>query len=67
MRMINLPLACMGREIGRKIGASMGVVEVVDIDARGMGWGEFLQVKILLDSAKPLLRGMKINIERTAH
>jgi hypothetical protein len=54
VRMINLPLACMGREIDRKIGACVGVVEVVDTDARGMGWGEFLRVKILIDLAKPL-------------
>lgn len=57
----------MGREIGRKIGASMGTVEAVDTDARGMGWGESLRVRILLDLAKPLLRGRKINVEGTTH
>jgi hypothetical protein len=57
----------MSREIGRKIGASVGVVEAVDADARGMGWGEFLRVKILMDLAKPLQRGRKINIEGKAH
>jgi hypothetical protein len=67
VRMIDLPLACMSREIGRKIGASVGVVEAVDADARGMGWGEFLRVKILMDLAKPLQRGRKINIEGKAH
>jgi hypothetical protein len=48
VRMINLPLACMGREIGRKIGACVGVVEVVDTDARGMGWGSSSESKFLL-------------------
>ena len=65
--MVDLPLACMSREIGRKIGASVGVVEVVDTDAGGMGWGEFLRVKILMDLAKPLQRGRKINIKEKAH
>lgn len=63
VRMINLPLACMGNEIGRKIGATVGVVEAVDTEANGMGWGEFLRVKILLDLTKPVLRGRKINIQ----
>jgi hypothetical protein len=67
VRMKNMPLACMGREIGRKIGASVGEVVAVDTDARGMGWGESLRVKILLDLAKPLQRGRKINIEGIAH
>jgi hypothetical protein len=40
--MINLPLTCMGREIGRKIGAFVGVVVAVDTNAIGMGWGESL-------------------------
>jgi hypothetical protein len=66
VQMTNLPLACMGREIGRKIGASVGVVEAVDTDARGMGWGESLRVKILIDLSKPLPRGRKINVEGQA-
>jgi hypothetical protein len=67
VQMTNLPLACMGREIGRKIGASVGVVEAVDTDARGMGWGESLRVKILIDLSKPLPRGRKINVEGKAN
>lgn len=63
VRMINLPLACMGDEIGRKIGATIGTVEAVDTEANGMGWGEFLRVKIQLDLTKPLLRGRKLNIQ----
>jgi hypothetical protein len=67
VRMKNMLLACMGREIGRKIEASVGEVVAVDTDARGMGWGEFLRVKILLNLAKPPQRGRKINIKGTAH
>ena len=67
VHMIDLPLTCMGRDIGSKIGASMGVVEAVDTDARGMGWGEFLRVKVQIDLFKHLPRGRKINIEGTAH
>lgn len=61
--MINLPLACMGRDIGRKIGESVGTVETVDMDGDGIGWGKFLRVRIRLDLTKPLSRGRKLNIE----
>ena len=57
----------MDREIGCKIGASVGVVEAMDTNSRGIGWGEFLQVKIFIDLAKPLQQGRKINIEGNAH
>ena len=60
--MVNLPLACMSAEVGRKIGATMGTMEAVDVDANGMGWGESLWVKIRLDLMKPLLRGRKLNV-----
>ncbi|XP_059436704.1 uncharacterized protein LOC132169738 [Corylus avellana] len=66
VRMINLPLACMNVEIGSKIGATVGKVEAVDVDAEGIGWGKFLRVKICLDLKKPLPRGRKINIEGRA-
>jgi hypothetical protein len=65
IRMFKLPLGCMGREVGRKIGATVGVVEAVDADARGVAWGEYLRVKISLDLSKPLARGRKINLEGT--
>ena len=39
VRMINLPLACISVEIGSKIEALVGVVETVDADAKGIGWG----------------------------
>jgi hypothetical protein len=57
VRMVNLPLACIGLDIGRKISASMGEVEVVDMDGEGIGLGEFLRVRILVDLSKPLPRG----------
>ncbi|XP_059451257.1 uncharacterized protein LOC132182033 [Corylus avellana] len=63
VRMRNLPLACMGREIGQMIGASVRVVEAIDTDGEGLGWGESLRVKILLDLTEPLLRGQEIKLQ----
>jgi hypothetical protein len=63
IRMTNLPLACMGRDVGFKLGSSAGTVEEVDTDADGIGWGEFLRVKILVDLYKPLSRGRMMKFE----
>jgi hypothetical protein len=40
--MYNLPLACMGKDIGYQIGSLVGRVEAMDTDEVGVGWGEFL-------------------------
>jgi hypothetical protein len=61
--MIDLALACMSLEIGPRIGASVGIVEAVDTNSKGIGWGEFFHVKIQVDLIKSLPRGRKINIE----
>ena len=42
VRMINLLLACMRREVGLKLGALVGNVEEVDTEKNGVGCGEFL-------------------------
>jgi hypothetical protein len=44
VRMQNLPLACMGKEVGLQIGAMLGMVEEVNTDKDVVGWGEFLRV-----------------------
>lgn len=62
IRMHNLPLDCMSLAIGRQIGNTVGQVEVVDVDEKGMGWGEFLRVKIKIDLSKPLPRGRVLKV-----
>jgi hypothetical protein len=52
VQIYNLPLACMSLIIGNQIGSSMGQVLEVDVDEGGMGWGECLRVKVLLDLKK---------------
>lgn len=41
VRMYNLPLACMGKEMGYQIGGSVGEVEDVEVDEDGVGWVSF--------------------------
>lgn len=49
VRMYNLPLACMGREIGEQLVSTVGRVEEVDTVVDGIGWGEYLRVKIQIN------------------
>lgn len=63
VRMYNLPLVCMGRDTGFKLGAVVGKVEEVDTNIDGVGWGEFLRVRVHVNVHKPLLRGMMLKME----
>jgi len=63
IRMYNLLLACMGKEVGQKIGASVGMVDEVDILDDEVGWGEYLRVRIVLDLTKRLARGRMLHLE----
>lgn len=62
VRMYDLPLVCMGKNVGYKIRASVEEVEDVDIVDGDPGWGEFLRVKIKLDLRKPLTRGRMLHL-----
>lgn len=63
VRMMNLPLACMGRKVGFKIGASIRTVMEVNIDKDGIGWGECLHVKIMIDLYKLLSCGRMLKFK----
>jgi hypothetical protein len=63
VRMYNLPLACMGKAMGWKIGSTVGKVEEVDVDDEEAGWGEYLRVKINMDLSKPLARGRLLHLQ----
>lgn len=63
VRMYNLLLTCIGKDIGYQIGSSVGVVEEVETAKDGVGWGEFLRVKIILDPAKHLSRGRILKLQ----
>lgn len=38
VRMYNLPLVCMGREVGLHVGSTVGEVEDIDVLDDGVGW-----------------------------
>jgi hypothetical protein len=53
----------MGKDVGKKLGASVRIVEDVDVLDEEAGWGEFLHVKIRIDLQKPLARGRMLHIQ----
>lgn len=53
----NLPLFGMNREVGVRLGSSIGEVQGVNVDEDNVGWGSSLRVKIMIDLKKPLARG----------
>jgi hypothetical protein len=63
VRMYKLPLACMGKEVGLQVGSTVGEVEEIDVLDDGVGWGEYLRVKIRIDLTKPLARGRIIKVQ----
>ena len=63
VRMYKLPQACMGREVGMQVGLMVGEVEDIDFLDDGVGWGEYLRVKIRINLSKPLAKGRIIKLQ----
>jgi hypothetical protein len=62
-----LPLICMTKSIGSKIGHSLGVLETVDIAGEGVEWGSVMRIRVIIDIKKPLERGRNLTIAGKAH
>lgn len=52
-----MPLLSMTKQIGEKIGASLGELEEVDMAGDGNGWRRYLCIRVIIDLLKPLERG----------
>jgi hypothetical protein len=57
----NMPLVCMNKNVGTKIGSSMGILDV-DVAGDGIGWENYLRLRVILDITKPLDRGRALNM-----
>lgn len=58
----DMPLVCMNREVGCKIGETMGDVEEGDVIGDGVGWGRCLCIRINIDLTMPLDRGRALTL-----
>jgi hypothetical protein len=56
-----MPLLCMNKNVGTKIGNSLGILEDIDVAGNGLGWGSYLRLRVVLDIMKPLDRGRALN------
>jgi hypothetical protein len=67
VRILNLPFGYMQKKSGTVIASSIGVegnVPVVDCDALGKCWGNFMRVRVEIDVDKPLQRGVTVFSQR---
>ena len=61
--MYDLPLVCMEKEMGLKLGSIVGKVEEVDTDWDGTSWGEYLRVRVHVNLTKPIPRGRILKLK----
>ena len=57
IRVFNLPIKSMIREVGEDIGRGIGRLVEVDVPENGLGWGKYLRIRVEIDITQPLLRG----------
>jgi hypothetical protein len=63
----DMPLLCMTKGVGSKIGDSLGELEDVDVAGDGVGWGRCLRIRVSIDLSKPLERGRALVLGGKSH
>jgi hypothetical protein len=58
----DMPLICMNKGIGTKIGESLRELEDVDVARDGSGWGRSLRLRVNIDLRNPLERGRSLSM-----
>jgi hypothetical protein len=67
VQVYDLPLICMNKSVGTKIGESLGSLVDMDVACDGMGWGHCLRIRVVLDLRNPLERGRAIHLNGKSH
>ena len=57
IRILNLPIKSMIREVGEDIGNGIGRFIEADVPENGIGWGRYLRIRVDIDVSLPLFRG----------
>lgn len=52
----NMPLGCMNRSVGKKIGETLSCVEEVAIAKHDVGWGRSLRIRVAINLYQPVER-----------
>jgi hypothetical protein len=58
----DLPLVCINKAMGIKIGECLGSLVDVDVAGDGMGWGHCLRIRVVIDLRNPLERGRAVHL-----
>ena len=58
----DMPLLCMNKSVGTKIGELLRQLKDVDVAGDSTGWGSCLRLRVTLDLRKPLDHGRALNI-----
>jgi hypothetical protein len=58
----DMPLICMNKGVGVKIGESLGMLIDVVVAGDGGGWGRCLRLRVNIDLHRPLERGRLLNM-----
>lgn len=61
----DMPLLCMTKGVGSKIGKSIGVLEEVDVADGSARWGRYLCTRVTIDLMKPLERWRALHLGDT--
>nr|POE98560.1 hypothetical protein CFP56_46468 [Quercus suber] len=62
IRVFNIPIKSMTKEVGDRIATEVGEPIAVDAPKSGLAWGPFLRIRVNIDITKPLMRGKMIQI-----
>jgi hypothetical protein len=62
-----MPLLCMSKAVGKKIGDSLGELEDVDVAGDGAGWGRCLRIRVRIELTKQLECGRALHLEKQSH
>lgn len=63
--MHDMPLICMNKGVGTRIGESLGDLEDIDVAGDGIGWGRCLRLRVNIH--KPLESGRALNLGRKTY
>lgn len=67
IQMHDMPLLCMNKAMGTRIGKSLGELFEVDVAGDGVGWRWCLRIRVGIDLTKELERGRALNITGKSH
>ncbi|XP_059457118.1 uncharacterized protein LOC132186993 [Corylus avellana] len=58
----DMPLLCINKGVGTKIGESLGTLEDIDVAGDGGGWGRCLRIRVNIDLNNPVERSRALSM-----